>query len=150
MNCYYPLCRQPALFTPVVEVPTIRTVGIAKPVLPRLVLDSSVMKRAELDQRIAIDAHVAAMKDYIEHRNDVVHTDRPTYLICREVCQKHRDSYVLQDWFQASDWKVMQEAARSRGFHLEDSGIITVTFKPIGWLPFQSTEVTRDRMALSE
>lgn len=150
MNCYYPLCRQQALFTPVIEIPTIRTVGITKPVLPRLVMDSSVMKRAELNQQLAIEAHVAAMEDYITHRNDMAVTDQPTYLICKEVCQFHKERYNLQDWFAAADWKTMQEAAYAHGFHLQDTSVIAVTFRPIGWLPSHSTEIARDRMNPTE
>ena len=150
MICTYPTCRQVAIFTPVVEIPTIRTVGVNKPVLPTIITDVKRLKEAGFNQSQLINQHVAAMDDYISCCNEIVKTDKPTYLICREVCQSHRDTYRLQDWFLPSDWRLMQEAAHSKGFHLEDSSIITVTFRPIGWLPQQTIELERDRMKPSE
>lgn len=96
MTCCYPNCRQPALWTPVVEVPTLRSVG----------------------------DNVAMVK-----------TTRPTVLLCREVCQHHRDLYVLSDWINATDWAYIQEAAIMNGLVVPEMTVIPVTFRPIDWHP---------------
>lgn len=113
MTCNYPLCRLSAMFTPVVVVPTIRTVGMHLPNLHPLSTDHDFMRMIGLDSGMAIRQYEAAMEDYRLHSDDMVKTDRPTYLIGREVCQAHRDTFNLFDWFHASEWVHLQEAARS-------------------------------------
>lgn len=96
MNCCYPNCRALAIWTPVVEVPTLRSVGEGQA---------------------------------------MVETTRPTLLICREVCDTHKDSYNLADWISLHDWQAMQEAAEANGYFIPNVGTIGVSFRPVDWHP---------------
>lgn len=143
MTCNYPLCKQPALYTPVVEIPTIRTVGMHKPVLTQAARDPFLMQSIGLSTPIAIRQYEIATEDYRLHSNDMVKTDKPTYLLGREVCQLHRDTYNLFDWFGANEWDHLVEAARHRGFDLPLASNVIITFRPVGWRPGQTMEMER-------
>lgn len=105
MKCNYPNCSDPALWTPVIELPTLRSVG-----------DSQAM----------------------------VQTSRPTTLICREVCERHKQSYLLSDWIKAGDWDAMQNLAHEKGLHIPSIYLMAIQFKPIGWTPKRTLELVRD------
>lgn len=143
IKCAYPLCNQKeGLMLIVIALPTMRTVMIDKPTLSHLVHDSRLMAQMQLDQPITIRHHEDQVKDFIERQNVMVETDEPTYLISESsdgtpnaLCLKHRDSFMLTDWIPASDLRVIQEAARSRGIFIADPLLIPVVFKPLGWRP---------------
>ncbi len=98
MICHYANCRAAAIWTPVVELPTI--------------------------EQVADGSWRAA--------------DRPTYLIGHEVCQSHRNNYMLSDWISEAEWNLVRDAAESKGFNISALSLIQVTFKPLGWTPDQS------------
>ena len=143
MNCNYPLCHTPALFVPVVEIPTVRTVGLHKPQLSHMAMDPFFMESIGLNAGVAISQYEEADAYYKLHSDDLVHTDKPTYLIGKEICQKHRDSYKLADWFTEAEWKHLREAAYEKGFFLPSVDIVIITFKLLGWTPKQSLEMVR-------
>lgn len=104
MKCHFPNCHATALWTPVIELPTVRSVG-----------DSKAM----------------------------VATTRPTTLLFKEVCQHHRDTYRLLDWFQAGEWEAMQDVAHENGYFIPEPLLITVKFYPVGWTPRRGFELER-------
>ena len=102
MMCAYPNCQNSALWVPVVEVPTLRSVGMGQA---------------------------------------MVQTTHPTFLLGKEVCQRHRDDYNLSEWIHTGDWAALQDLAHENGFHLPPLGIVTVQFRPIGWTPGRHLEL---------
>jgi hypothetical protein len=141
MNCSYPLCRQPALWKPVIAIPTVRSIGLIKPELSPLINQTAIFDRNLLDRNMTIRQYEASMDDYKQHESDMVTTSRPTILIGRPICERHKASYKLSDWISEADWSHLQEMARHYGFDLEASVIITVLFKPLGWKPQRRLEV---------
>lgn len=82
----------------------------------------------------------------INHEGDDVVTDQPTFLIFPEVCIGHRGQYNLLDWFgSASDWKYIQEAARSRGMVVPNPELAKLRFEELGWSPKRSLLVLRGK-----
>lgn len=106
MTCQYPNCHKEAMWTPAIEVPTLRSVGMGQA---------------------------------------MVKTPQPTILVGKEICQQHRESYVLLDWMSAGDWTAMQDLAHENGLYLSDIDLITVRFYPIGWTPSLSHLELTDR-----
>lgn len=105
MICNYPLCRAAAAWTPVVALPTIRTVG---------------------------------------ETSEMVQTDKPTYLLFPEVCERHRQTYNLMDWFSSvHDWRYIQEAARANGYLVPEPNLMPVEFKPLYWNPKHTIPIER-------
>lgn len=136
-RCSYPNCRYDAMWTPVVEIPTMRTVGTIKPTLTPLVHDEALMRRAGLNRNLTIRNYENALADFKARVNQLSPTTKPTYLIGQVICHKHKANYNLSHWFEERDWDRLREAARSRGFELLPIQIMPVQFKPVGWLPNQ-------------
>jgi len=134
MKCNYPLCPRPAMWLPVISIPCIRTVGVEKPELSHLVHDQSAMRKFGLDPAQHIRMYEDRLKEWKQSQNTLAHTDQPTILLGREVCEAHRLTYKFLDWFGVVDWEALLEAARSHNVVL-DSVSITVQFKPVGWEP---------------
>jgi hypothetical protein len=84
---------------------------------------------------MAIRQHQQAISEYNNHSGDMVETDRPTYLIGKEVCSVHQASYNMLDWFPESDWAVLREAAKAHGFEIPEPKMVVIQFKPVGWQP---------------
>ena len=104
MKCQYPNCHQTARWTPIVELPTVRSVG-----------DSLAMVR----------------------------TDQPTILLCREVCEHHKQTYNLAQWINEADWQYIREAARESGYAIPSIELVTVQFRPVGWHPRNTIPIER-------
>lgn len=73
----------------------------------------------------------------------MVQTTQPTYLLGREVCQRHRDTYNLLEWFGQADWSQLQEAARANGYLIPAPKLMTVEFRPLNWHPRNTLELER-------
>lgn len=73
-----------------------------------------------------------------------VETLKPTLLVSKPVCQIHRDGFDLTYWMPASDWRKLQDVARSRGLKINDLHLVEVIFKPLGWSPFRMLELERN------
>lgn len=138
-NCiFYPRCRVPASLMPVVCVPTYRTVGVHKPHLDRdLVNDSAYMKAAGHNREMVIRQHEAMTVEYLDRCNEFVKTNKPTYLIGREMCIHHKETYKFTDWFKPSDWKLIQEAGRLKGVIVPEPSLLQIKWVPLGWTPSQ-------------
>lgn len=148
MNCNWPNCRLPALWTPVIEVPTVRTVGLIKPQLSPLLRQGRTMAKFKLNPHRIVAQYEALMRSYNLDLDKMVNTDQPTYLIGREVCNDHKTTYNILDWIRAADWIVLREAAQHYGYDLPPAGLVRVKFQPLGWKPHNgSLELARDRMA---
>jgi hypothetical protein len=88
------------------------------------------------------------LNEYNRVKTDMIKTDEPTYLLGKEVCQKHKDTYNFFNWFRRSEWGYLREAARAHGYELPTPELLVVQFRPVGWLPQHgSLELVRDRMA---
>jgi hypothetical protein len=96
MTCCYPNCHRDARYTPYVEVPTLRSVGMTQ---------------------------------------EMVKTDRPTVLLCAEVCERHRNGYSLRDWISTGDWDAIRDLAHQKGYTIPDIMLIEVHFGPVGYTP---------------
>jgi len=124
------------MWVPVIEVPTIRTVGVIEPTLNReLVQNSSLMYRNNLVPNIIISQYEDLMKDYRKASTTIAQTTETTKLVGQPICQEHRDCYNLMEWIKPTDWRHLQEAAKAHGFEIPAGVNITVTFKPLGWTP---------------
>lgn len=70
------------------------------------------------------------------HDAKMVQTDEPTYVLFKEVCTKHRDSYgIEQCGLSIGEWSALRDAARDRGYSIAEPRLIDIRFKPIGWEP---------------
>lgn len=68
-----------------------------------------------------------------------VETDRPTFVMCREVCSRHRNDYVWQHTgFSRGDFEAMRDVAHSKGFRIDPPTMLLVEFKPLDWEPHWS------------
>jgi len=108
MNCNYPSCHYPEKYTPVILIPTVRTIGMP--------------------------AH-RTLRPVDGDPDELVKTDKPTQLIGKTVCRLHMDTYKVTDWINEHEWKIMEEAAAERGLHLDLLSLVRVEFKPLGWIP---------------
>lgn len=135
LRCNYPNCRLDAMWTPVVEVPTMRTVGVVKPELPARINDQQFLTLAGFARNILIRNYEDAMADFKARVNQMVQTDKPTYLVGRAICGKHKARYNLAHWFNENDWGRLREMAKLYGFELQPIQIMPVAFKPVGWTP---------------
>jgi hypothetical protein len=133
VNCTYPNCRQPALWIPVIQIPTIRTIGIERPVLSPLVHDINLMRRNNLDPAMHIRMYEARLQEWKSTQNNLIRTADPTILIGTSLCHLHRVRYNFIDWFGVGEWDALCEAARAHGVVLE-TGVI-ITFRPLDWTP---------------
>jgi len=122
----------------VIALPTIRTVGIDKPILSPLVRDYMTMRKFGLSQNHAVRQYEERMANYKEMFNKLSQTTEPTYLIGQPICGHHKQSYNLNNWIKESEWEYLREAARHYGFEIKESRFIIVQFKPLGWKPGSS------------
>lgn len=144
MNCTYPNCRNKPLYHPVVSIPTLRTVGVHKPVLSPLVHDLAAMHKFGLSQGKAIQQHEEQVTYYMDMVNRMVETTEPTYLIGQPICEQHKATYKLTDWIKESDWGYLRQAAAHFGLMLPEAALVIITFKPLGWTPGRKgIELTR-------
>ena len=104
MKCQYPNCYISAAWVPVIELPTLRSVG---------------------------ESHV------------MVQTPKPTVLLCQPVCGLHNDHYNLSDWISSSDWEAIRELALHNNYHIPESELFVVQFRPLGWTPRRTLEIVR-------
>lgn len=68
----------------------------------------------------------------------LVKTDRPTYLIFKEVCDQHRQSYTIEQCgLKTGDWTAIQDVFRKERPDLQvpNPKLITIHFMPLGWTP---------------
>lgn len=72
----------------------------------------------------------------------MVQTEKPTYLLGKEVCQHHKETYNLGDWISKGDWEALQDLAHQSGYHIPEVDIMGVEFRPIGWEPSRHLELT--------
>jgi hypothetical protein len=134
--CEYPNCRKPAVKVPVIALPTFRTVGLHKPVLDlELVNNPGLMRLMQLDRGMTIRQYEAMVAEYNNTVNNVIRTEKPTYLIGNGLCQEHADSYNFLDWFGERDWKALQEAARTRGILVPSPKLLKIFWRPMNWTP---------------
>lgn len=148
MRCNYPNCRSDALYTPVVELPTIRTRGVIKPLLSNLVHDPLALRRAGFNRNQMIRQYEESIRTFAADENERVYTDRPTMLLCKEVCRVHKESYNLFNWIRRSEIHAIREAARHYGVEIQADNMIVIKFQPIGWRVSNGRlEMVRDRMA---
>lgn len=134
--CSYPNCHttNPNRVMPVIKLPTMRTLGVIKPEIHRDLLDSpDVLRRANLSREYIVGRHEEQLADYRQAQSTYVDTDKPTYLIGRPLCPIHAKTYNLTDWMPESEWAALREAARSKGFHIPETRLIIVEFKPLDW-----------------
>ncbi len=139
MKCNYPNCNTMATFTPVIEVPTIRSKGVIKPTIPNPNVHAP-------DLQFSFQRYEELLADAKLRENQMVISETPTYLIGREVCRFHKEKYNLFDWMKRSEWEVMREAARHHGCIIPESHLIQIKFMPIGWTPKGGLAMVRDRM----
>jgi len=143
MRCNYPNCQAQALFLPVIELPTIRTKGVTPPHKP----DPALFKPGSYAYHTSVKIYEQALAEVATREKEISNNTKPTYMMMREVCQAHRDSYRFQDWFKVSEWEYVREAARSKGFAIPEITLIAIAFKPIGWMPtMEYMELQRDKM----
>lgn len=136
MKCNYPNCTLLATQVPVIAIPTFRTVGLHKPHLDRdAINDAAKMKAAEFDRNLVIHQYENDVAEYNATVNNVVKTDKPTYLIGVGLCNNHVKTYKLTDWFPAKEWRLLQEAGRQKGFHVPEPWLVVIHWRPIGWRP---------------
>lgn len=75
----------------------------------------------------------------------MVETNKPTILLGKEVCQRHRDNYNLADWIPEGDWEAMEDVAHMNGYALKPMALVTINFRPLGWTPKREyLELQRD------
>lgn len=136
MTCMYPNCRQPAIYEPVIEIPTVRTMGVIMPEMRGdIINDAMRLSRFEMNRNFLIAQYEDMVRDAEERKRSVTVTDEPTYLIGQPICTAHRHTYKFSDWFSESDWRSLQEAARSHGYFLDSQALIKISFKSAGWEP---------------
>lgn len=119
------------MFLPVIELPTIRTVGVVYPQKP----DPSQFRPGSKIYENACRIYERALKEVKASENDMSINIKPTFMCLQEVCSPHKDNYNFGDWFRTSDWNVIREAARTRGYDLPPINILVIQFKPLGWEP---------------
>jgi len=134
MTCNYPNCRQKATHIPVVEIPTIRTVGLIPPVLSPLVRHNGHMQEMQLDITMTIRMYEAQVAEYKARLNDMVDCDEPTLLVGAEICRDHAQTYKFLDWFTLENWNHLREGAQEHGVLL-DIKDVKVRWRPFGWEP---------------
>jgi len=136
MQCTYPLCRLTASVVPVICVPTYRTVGLHQPSIVReLINNPDYMTRAQLDRSKVIAAYETMTAEYKACVNNLVQTNKPTYLIGNGLCVDHQKRYKFTDWFQPKDWRLIQEAGRQKGVHVPEPLLLTIHWRPLNWSP---------------
>ncbi len=138
MLCSYPNCRQDATIMPVIALPTYRTVGLHVPTLDReLINNPAHMRKMQLDRDTAIRQYEAMTDEYKATVNNIVKTDQPTFLIGRGLCLGHKNRYKFTDWFQAKEWRLLQEAGRQKGVHVPEPHLLVISWFPLTWTPAQ-------------
>lgn len=139
MRCNYPNCGMKAEWTPVVEVPTIRSVGVIKPTVPNPNVHAP-------DLQFSFQRYEELLAEAKLREGQMIVSETPTMLIGREVCTLHKRKYNLFDWFKRSEWEVMREAARAHGCIIPESHLIQIKFMPVGWTPAGGLVIERNRM----
>ena len=134
MNCSYPNCRQLGTHIPIVEIPTIRSVGLIPPILSPLVQSHGHMRNMELDMAITIRMYEEQVAQYKAMVNNMVECDEPTILVGAVICREHAKVYRFLDWFGIEQWGHLQEGAREHGVLL-DIKDVKVRWRPYGWEP---------------
>jgi hypothetical protein len=120
----------------VLALPTMRTVMMDKPELTEPARSPIIMARMGLSIGETIRQHEHRMKQYKQESGNFIKTNQPTYLVSRiALCAKHRTNFRLTNWMKASDLKTVQEAAKTKGFHIPNPLLLPVEFKPLGWKP---------------
>jgi len=123
---------------PVISVPTWRTVGVHKPHIEKELINNPVyMRAAGLDREVVIRRYEEMTEEYLRTCNDFVSTNKPTYLIGKEMCINHKATYKFTDWFKPSDWKLIQEAGRVKGVIVPEPSLLQIKWVPLGWSPSQ-------------
>ncbi len=139
MLCSYPLCRLVATVVPVIAVPTYRTVGLHKPHIVReLINNPAYMGKMGLDRNMVISQYETMTAEYKACVNNLVQTNKPTYLIGNGLCGNHQKTYKFTDWFQPKDWRLIQEAGRVKGVYVPEPTLLTIHWRPLGWTPGQA------------
>lgn len=139
MRCNYPNCRDVAEYTPVIEVPTIRSKGVIPPTRPNPSVHAP-------DLQFSFQRYEELLAEAKLAEGQMVISQTPTMLIGREVCKMHKAKYNLFDWFKRSEWEVMREAARHHGCIIPESHLIQIKFMPVGWTPQGGLVIERNRM----
>ncbi len=138
MLCSYPNCRKAPTKVPVIALPTYRTVGLHKPHLDAdLVTDRAFMAKMGLDRGRVIRQHEQMVREYQENSGNIIKTDKPTYLIGVGLCDGHAASYKFTDWFEAKEWRLLQEAGRQKGVYVPEPHLLVIHWRPVGWEPSQ-------------
>ncbi len=154
LKCHYPNCRQLAKWTPVVILPmNLRTPAINKPVMSPYIGDQMALRRRGFNPHQIIRQYEDALADYKATHETITARDEPLYLLGKEVCQLHRSNYNFFQWFKASEWEYLREAARAYGYNLPPGRLFQIEFRPLGWKPPKASskgrpviELTRDRV----
>lgn len=136
MRCNWPSCPIPAKYTPVVEIPCIRSRFVIPPIdvdEAKLLLSRGLLERFGLSPHKFYQQYEASVKDFED--GTVTVRSEPTILIGREVCQTHKDTYNLFNWIQRKEWAALREAARCHGVEMPAGELLVVKFMPVGWTP---------------
>lgn len=139
MKCNYPTCREPASYTPVIELPTIRSIGVIMPTVPNRKVHAP-------DLEFSFGRYEELLADAKSRSGTVTVSETPTYLLGREVCRRHKEKYNLFDWFKISEWEVVRETARAHGCIIPEARLLVIKFMPVGWRPTGGLLMERDRM----
>ena len=136
MRCHWPNCLRTAEFMPVIELPTYRTVAMDEPSLNREIVNNpAVLAKSGLPRNMVIQQYEEAVQEYKLRSGQLAKTDKPTYLMGKELCRQHKESYKFSDWLPATDWAYLQEVARSNGYEILNQDLVIITFRPLGWTP---------------
>jgi hypothetical protein len=95
--------------------------------------------------------HAAAFTPYLElptmrsvgESQAMVQTDKPTLLLCQEVCSYHKEHYNLRDWVSLGDWDAIRELAFERGYAIPEIAVMVVHFGPCPMTPKRYLELER-------